>query len=128
MEHPVPALPRRGTAQKRPPALGSRRMDEKEYLQRADECLTKVAKWLEDLDPDEVDYTAGDGVVTIEFAGGAKFILSRQSQMKQMWLAAGSRAFHYNWDVSRSTWIDDKDSHELFHRLAESISEQVGHP
>ena len=103
-------------------------MDDNEFRNLSDACLRKVAKWLEDLDPDEVDYTAGDGVVTIEFAGGAKFILSRQSQMKQMWLAAGSHAFHYIWNPTSSTWLDDKDGHELFQRLAESISEQVGHP
>ena len=103
-------------------------MDDNEFRDLSDACLGKVAKWLEDLDPDEVDYTAGDGVVTIEFAGGAKFILSRQSQMKQMWLAAGSHAFHYIWNPTSSTWLDDKDGHELFQRLAESISEQVGHP
>ena len=103
-------------------------MDDDEFRNLSDACLGKVAKWLEDLDPDEVDYTAGDGVVTIEFAGGAKFILSRQSQMKQMWLAAGSHAFHYIWNPTSSTWLDDKDGHELFQRLAESISEQVGHP
>ena len=103
-------------------------MDDNEFRERSDAALIKVAKWLEDFDPDEVDYTTADGVVTIEFAGGAKFILSRQSQMKQMWLAAGARAFHYNWDAAESTWRDDKDNHELFHRLAEAIAEQVGHP
>ena len=103
-------------------------MDENEFRERSDACLNKVAKWLEDFDPDEVDFTTADGVVTIEFASGAKFILSRQSQMKQMWLAAGAHAFHYNWDPTRSTWLDDKDNHELFPRLAESISEQLGHP
>jgi len=103
-------------------------MDDNEFRDLSDACLGKVAKWLENLDPDEVDYTAGDGVVTIEFAGGAKFVLSRQSQMKQMWLAAGSHAFHYIWNPTSSTWLDDKDGHELFQRLAESISEQVGHP
>ena len=103
-------------------------MDDNEFRERSDVALTKVAKWLEDLDPDEVDYTTADGVVTIEFAGGAKFILSRQSQMKQMWLAAGSHGFHYSWDPSRSLWIDDKDGHELLPRLAEKVSEQLGHP
>jgi len=102
-------------------------MDDNEFRELSDACLAKVAKWLEDLDPDEVDYTAGDGVVTIEFGGGAKFIVSRQAQMKQMRLAAGSHAFHYIWNPTSSTWLDDKDGHELFQRLAESISEQVGH-
>ena len=30
--------------------------------------------------------------------------------------------------VSRDQWLDDKDGHELFPRLAETISEQLGHP
>lgn len=101
-------------------------MDDNEFRERSDAALSKVAKWLEDFDADEVDYTTGDGVVTIEFSSGAKFILSRQSQMKQLWLAAGARAFHYNWNGARSSWLDDKDGHELFPRLAEVISDQLG--
>ena len=103
-------------------------MDDSEFRERSDTTLSKVAKWLEDLDPDEVDYSTADGVVTIEFAGGAKFILSRQSQMKQMWLAAGSHGFHYNWDAARGLWLDDMDGHELSARLAEAIADQLGHP
>lgn len=103
-------------------------MDDSEFRERSDACVGKVAKWLEDLDPDEVDFSTAEGVVTIEFADGAKFVLSRQSQMKQMWLAAGAHGFHYNWDDARATWLDDKDGHELYSRLAEAISEQIGHP
>jgi CyaY protein len=103
-------------------------MDDKEFREQSDTTLNKVAKWLEDFDPDEVDYATADGVVTIEFSGGAKFILSRQSQMKQLWLAAGAQGLHYNWNDARNSWLDDKDGHELFSRLAEAISEQLGHP
>jgi CyaY protein len=103
-------------------------MDQKEYLQRADECLTAVAKWLETLDPDEVDYTTGDGVVTIEFPDGGKFILSRQTATNQIWLAADARAWHYNRDDNSSRWLDDRDRHDLYGRLAEVISERIGHP
>jgi hypothetical protein len=50
-------------------------MNDAEFIERSDLTLSKVAKWLEDLDPDEVDYTTADGVVTIEFAGGAKALM-----------------------------------------------------
>jgi iron donor protein CyaY len=103
-------------------------MDDNEFRARSDAALSKVAKWLEDFDPDDADYTTADGVVTIEFSVGAKFILSRQSQMKQLWLAAGAHGFHYSWNDARSCWLDDKDGHELFPRLAEVVSEQIGHP
>jgi hypothetical protein len=34
-------------------------MDPQEYQRRAEACLRRVAEWLEGLDPDEVDYSAG---------------------------------------------------------------------
>jgi iron-sulfur cluster assembly protein CyaY len=103
-------------------------MDEKEFLNRADACLAKVSKWLEEFDPDELDYNPADGAVTIEFGDGARFILSRQSATSQVWLAAGAHGFHYSYDAARDTWLDDKDRHELFPRLAEAISEKLGRP
>jgi CyaY protein len=101
-------------------------MDDREFVSRADACLTRVAKWLEDFDPDEVDYATSDGSVTLEFPDGAKFILSRQAQMKQVWLAAVAHGYHYNYDAARDTWLDEKDGHELYPRLAEAVSAQIG--
>ena len=103
-------------------------MDDAEFMRLADACVARAARWLEGLDADEVDYTAGDGVVTIEFADGARFVLSRQQAAKQMWLAAGASGFHYGWDQSASNWRDDKDRHELFARMAELIGAKLGHP
>ena len=102
-------------------------MDEREFLTKSDACLARVAGWLEELDPDEIDYSTGDGIVTIEFPDGERFILRRQSATRQIWLAAGAHGFHYNLDAS-GRWVDDKDGHELFSRLAEAISNKLGHP
>jgi iron-sulfur cluster assembly protein CyaY len=103
-------------------------MDQTEFLRRAEQCLETVTKWLETLDPDEADYATGDGVVTIEFADGGKFILSRQAATSQMWFAAGARAWHYNRDEATGHWLDDRDGHDLYVRLAEVVSEKIGHP
>ncbi len=37
-------------------------MDDNEFRERSDTALNRVAKWLEDFDPDEVDYATADGV------------------------------------------------------------------
>lgn len=103
-------------------------MDESEFLRLADTCMAQAAKWLEALDPDEVDYTAGDGVVTIEFPDGARFVLSRQRATRQIWLAAGASGFHYSRDESSGTWREEKDHHELFAHLAELLAGKLGHP
>ncbi len=101
-------------------------MNAQEFLSLADLCLAGIAKWLEDFDPDEVDYNPGDGSLTIEFPDGARFILSRQAATTQLWVAAGASAWHYNWDASQRAWLDDKDGHELRFRLAEALSEKLG--
>lgn len=103
-------------------------MDEREFQNAADACLARVAKWLENLDPDDADYSTADGSVTIEFPDGMKFILSRQSATNQIWLAAAAHGYHYNYDPVRKAWLDDKDHHELYARIAELVSEQIGHP
>lgn len=101
-------------------------MESKEFLRLADACLARAAEKLEAFDPDEVDFSTSDGVVSIEFPDGARYILNRQTAADQMWFAAGARAYHYGWDAGRSVWVDDRDGHELFERLSAAISEKIG--
>lgn len=100
-------------------------MDNQEYLGLADACLSKICVWLESFDPDELDFSVGDGLVTLEFADGTRFVLNRQAAAQQLWLAAGARAWHYKWDASEGVWVDDKDKHDLYTQLAKVVSEKL---
>jgi len=99
-------------------------MDEQQYLRAADACLERAARWLGAVE--DLDVTTGDGLLTIEFDDGARFVLNRQSAARQMWLAAGARAWHYGWDESAGAWVDDRDGHELFGRLAAEVGKKLG--
>ncbi len=101
-------------------------MDDPRYRLLADECLEQVRVWLEDLDPDEVDYADSDGVLTLEFADRQRYVLNRQAGAHQMWFAAGTRAWHYNWDEAAGRWVDDRDGHDLLNRIAGCVSEKLG--
>lgn len=101
-------------------------MDATTYDKLADLCLERTAEWLEDFDPDELDFSTSDGVVQLEFADGTRFVLNRQAGAHQMWYAAGARAWHYDWDEERGAWVDDRDGHELTWNLARTISEKLG--
>jgi CyaY protein len=100
-------------------------MDKQQFVKLSDACLARVARWLEPFDPDELDYATTDGVVTLSFADGVRFVLNRQSATNQMWFAAGARAWHYNYDESRDAWFDDRDGHALFERLAQVVTDKL---
>ncbi|MFN8545321.1 MAG: iron donor protein CyaY [Candidatus Binatia bacterium] len=104
------------------------RLDQQEYQGLAEACLARVARWLEGFDPDEVDYSSGDGKLQLEFPDGARFVLNRQSAAAQMWFAAAARGWHYDWDPTRQTWIDDRDGHDFYQNLAAVVSQKLGHP
>lgn len=101
-------------------------MDRQEFVRKSDECLERVVRALEPIDPDEIDFSTSDGVVTIEFPDKARFVLNRQTAASQMWFAAGARAWHYDWQESKEGWIDDKEGVELFARIGEIVSAKVG--
>jgi CyaY protein len=102
-------------------------LDEAAFRRLSDECLAEHARWLAGFDPDELDYRESDGVLTLEFADGARFVLNRQAGNRQMWYAAGARAWHYTWDHARAAWLDDRDGHELGANLRRTVAEKLGH-
>ncbi len=99
-------------------------MDNQQYLLLADRCLHAVENWLEEFDPDEVDFSSADGVLKIEFPDGQTFVLNRQAGNHQMWFAAVTRAWHY--DRKGEAWVDDRDGHTLETNIASQIGEKLG--
>ena len=96
-------------------------LDDAAFRRLSDACLAEHARWAAGFDPDELDFLETDGVLTLEFADGTRFVLNRQAGNRQMWYAAGARAWHYDWDAARGAWLDDRDGHELAARAPRSI-------
>ena len=101
-------------------------MTPKQFRDMADDCLERTADWLEAFDPDDLDFSTADGVITLEFADGTRFVLNRQSGNNQMWFAAGARAWHYDWNEDKNAWLDDKDGHELFGNIERVVADKFG--
>jgi CyaY protein len=101
-------------------------MEPHEFQQLADQSLEQVIQWLEGFDPDELDFNTADGVVTMEFADGTRFVLNRQSAANQMWFAAGVRAWHYDRDPQTQRWRCDKDGHDLLDCIATVVGQKLG--
>lgn len=100
-------------------------MNEQEYLKLADGTFRRIEDMLEDVDADDVDVERAGDVVTLAFKNGGKCIVNTQRPTRQIWLAASSRAWHFDWDGAR--WVDDKDkTTELFAQIARIVKEQAG--
>jgi CyaY protein len=99
--------------------------DAAEFALAADACLERVSSWLEDFDPDEVDYTSSDGVLKIEFPDGATFVLNRQTAARQVWFAAEARAWHFEQNPDGS-WRSTKGGEDLLDSIAEAVGTKLG--
>ncbi len=103
-------------------------MTESEFRDLADQTIEDIQTAIDDSGAD-VDYEESGGVLTLEFDNGSKIIFSRQAPVKQLWMAAKSGGFHFDYDETKQQWLLDSDTHEeLYAMLSRLASEQGGEP
>lgn len=102
-------------------------MDEQHYLQLADRAFKAIERVFEDVDPDLAEATLAGDVLTIGYRDGSKCIVNTQRPTRQIWLAARSRGWHFNYDEASGRWVDDRGSGvELMACLADVTRQTVG--
>jgi CyaY protein len=74
----------------------------------------------------DVDLENSGGVLTVRFENGSQLIFSRQPPLRQLWLAARSGGFHFDYDEAASLWICDANDERLGELLARVVQEQSG--
>lgn len=104
-------------------------MTESEFRALAKAAYDRIEARFDEVDPDVVECEVSQGSLTLTLAGGAKWVLSQQPPVRQMWLAVASRgrAFHFDYDAGGQRWLDDKgEGIELFGYLAQLLNEEAG--
>ncbi|WP_349971268.1 iron donor protein CyaY [Pseudomonas caspiana] len=84
---------------------------------------------LEDIFDDsglDVDIENSAGVLTIKFENGTQLIFSRQEPLRQLWLAARSGGFHFDYDEEEKRWSCDTSDELLSEMLKRFTLEQAG--
>ena len=100
-------------------------MTESEYYTLVDTTLNHIENALARFEVD-FDYEITDGMLNFEFENGVKIILSRQTPLSQLWLATPSGAYHFDFDASKQSWLDEKNKETLFQVLSRHCSQQTG--
>ena len=103
-------------------------MDEQEFKTRADQVLESLYKRLAAASEDadfEADFNAG--ALAIEFESPpAKFVVSPNSPVRQIWVSAHSKSYKLSWDDVQNTFILENTGQTLTELIQDAIAQQLG--
>jgi len=100
-------------------------MNEAEFHRAVTDTLLRIEQAVEACGTD-IDFENAGDILTLEFANRSVIIINKQGAAKQIWVAAKSGGFHYNYDGPGKVWLNDQTGTELFSELSRLASEQSG--
>ncbi|WP_339479588.1 MULTISPECIES: iron donor protein CyaY [unclassified Pseudomonas] len=96
---------------------------------RFHDLVDATQQTLEDVFDDsglDIDLEISAGVLTVKFENASQLIFSRQEPLRQLWLAAVSGGFHFDYDVESERWMCDKSEEQLGEMLERIVKQQAG--
>lgn len=103
-------------------------MDEQEFKNRADAALEALYKKLSAAsDEFEFEPDFNSGALAIEFdQPKAKFVVSPNTPVRQIWVSAHSRSFKLDWDNPRQAFVLPDTGQSLNELISSVIGQQIG--
>ncbi len=103
-------------------------MDEQQFRTAAGEALTSLQRALERASENfDFDVDSNEGALAIEFEDPpAKFVISPNSPVRQIWVSARVKSFKLDWDEARGAFVFPADGRTLTQLIADVASEQLG--
>lgn len=104
-------------------------MTEAEFLSLYKQTLASIEETVETAIQDHdanLDYESANDMLTLMFSNASVAIISRQSAISQLWLAARSGGFHFDYDHEKSSWICTANGRDLRDMLQEICEVQGG--
>ena len=101
-------------------------MNESEFTQIADQLMIDIEEAV-DASGADIDYEGNNGVLTLTMeANGSVVIVSRQTAVAQIWVAARSGGFHFVWEDG--CWVCTTTGETLQQLMVRVCTEQAGEP
>ena len=101
-------------------------MNESEFVDLVEQTMIAIEEAVENSGV-EIDYDTISDILTLEFESGSQIIINKQTPASQLWVAARSGGFHFDYDTNSSSWrLDSDNSQELFACLSKYCTEQAG--
>ena len=98
---------------------------ESSFAAESDSLLRGILGQLDSFDPDELEADYSAGVLKITFADRRVCILNRQGAARQIWLAEGASAWHFERDPA-GRWVDTKGRGGIDAVLSAVLTKRMG--
>jgi iron donor protein CyaY len=103
-------------------------MEEQEFRDRADQALDALYRRLSTA-AEEFEFEAdfNSGALAIEFESPpAKFVVSPNTPVRQIWVSAHSKSFKLDWDDAKSAFVLTSSRQTLIELISDAIGKQLG--
>jgi len=103
-------------------------MDDQEFEKRVDKSLQALYRRLVAIS-DEADFEVdfNGGALAIEFnEPPAKFVISPNAPVKQVWVSAHSKSYKLDWDTVENGFVLQATGQSLTELIQDAITKQLG--
>jgi iron donor protein CyaY len=104
-------------------------MDEKDFQRKADAAFEDLKRRLLTLGDEhgfDVEGESGKLEVIFEDPEEAKFVVSPNTPVREIWISALSTSFKLGWSDSKNAFILDKTGENLLDVMSRVVSQQLG--
>ncbi|HUE54760.1 MAG TPA: iron donor protein CyaY [Candidatus Udaeobacter sp.] len=104
-------------------------LDEKDFQRKADaafEDLKKRLLLLGDEHGFDVEGEAGKLEVLFDEPEEAKFVISPNTPVREIWVSALSTSFKLGWNAARNSFVLEKTGEDLHAVMSRVVSQQIG--
>lgn len=99
-------------------------IEEQQFRRIVASALKNLSVQVDGVDSDEIDARFSDGVLQVEFESGGVFVLSQQVPVRELWLSAFSKAWHFRY--ADGAWTERDHGTALETVLAEIFTKRLG--
>ena len=101
-------------------------MDSKIFSIESSKALQHIDEVIGDLEHEELDVNLAGDVLKLAFDDGVTFVINAHSAAKQVWMAAGTTAWHFDFLPESGRWVARKTDEELMATVARVVGAKLG--
>src|ERR1700758_3159177 len=104
-------------------------LDERDFQKKCDAAFEALKHRLLDAGDEhgfDVEGESGKLEVIFEEPEAAKFVISPNTPIREIWVSALSTSFKLGWSESRNAFVLEKTGEDLYQVMTRVISQQVG--